>query len=86
MAGDWITLPPYSKEIGGRTHGVAVSNGGNIFIFHQTNPAMLVYSLDGELLESWGNYQGVHGLALVEEEGKEFFLAHGPEAVRCSQS
>lgn len=69
---DWVTIPesPLAKERG-RTHGVAVSRTGNILIFHQADPALLIYDTAGKLLERWGNYPGAHSMTLVEEDGVE---------------
>lgn len=71
---NWITIPDTpSGRADGRTHGVAVSRTGDIFIFHQAAPAMLRYDAQGNLKESWGNdYPTAHGLTLVEEDGEEF--------------
>jgi hypothetical protein len=69
---NWITIPNRAEKAGGRTHGTAVSREGTIFIFHQANPAMLVCSPTGKLLETWGDYEGAHGLTLVQEQGREF--------------
>jgi hypothetical protein len=70
---DWAAIPEHSRRAeNGRTHGVAVSRDGRVLVFHQAAPAMLVYSPDGRLLASWGNYPGAHGLTLVEEAGEEF--------------
>ncbi len=33
---------------------------------------MLVYSPERKLLDAWGEYEGAHGVTLVEEEGQEF--------------
>ncbi len=73
---NWITVPDHactcSGEPDGRTHGVAVSHTGDVFIFHQAKPALLHYSPDGELKNSWGeDFPGAHGLTLVEEDGQE---------------
>jgi len=69
---NWITIPdsPLGK-INGRTHGIVVLKSGEIVIFHQANPAVLFYSPEGDLLRSWGDYPGAHGLTLVEENGVE---------------
>ena len=70
---NWITIPdtPTGKE-DGRTHGVAVSKTGDIFLFHQADPAVLRYNPEGELEDSWGSgFPGAHGLTLVEEDGEE---------------
>jgi len=70
----WATIPfPANVEHQGRTHGIAVARNGNVYVFHQAEPAVLVFGADGQLLESWGNYPGAHGLTLVEEDGEEFF-------------
>jgi len=70
---NWITIPesPLGKT-NGRTHGAAVARDGRIIIFHQADPAILLYSPEGELLASWGSFPGAHGLTLVEEDGEEF--------------
>ncbi len=67
----WITVPG-RPTTGARTHGAAVIRDGRILIFHQGNPALLVYSHKGALLAAWGDYPGAHGLTLVEENGREF--------------
>ena len=70
---NWITIPntPTGKA-DGRTHGVAVSKTGDIFIFHQADPAVLRYDANGKLKASWGSgFPGAHGLTLVEEDGEE---------------
>ncbi len=73
---NWIKIPdPRRTPTGradGRTHGVAVSKTGDIFIFHQADPAMLRYDAQGNLKDSWGSeYPTAHGLTLVEEDGEE---------------
>jgi hypothetical protein len=70
---DWVKIPetPSGKE-NGRTHGVVVSKTGNILIFHQANPGVLVYDSHGKLLMSWGEFLGAHGMTLVEEDGMEY--------------
>ena len=73
---NWITVPNHLKtasgEPDGRTHGVAVSRTGDIFIFHQAEPAVLRYDAEGKLKNVWGTgFPGAHGLTLVEEDGQE---------------
>jgi hypothetical protein len=71
----WVSVPEPGRpqtERNGRTHGIVIVRSGNIFIFHQSVPAMLVYDADGKLLNAWGEYPGAHGLTLVEEDGVEF--------------
>ena len=69
----WISVPADKAAVpNGRTHGVAVDRNGNLYVFHQATPAVLVYDETGSLLHSWGDYPGAHGLTLVEEGGEEF--------------
>jgi hypothetical protein len=51
---------------------VAVLKSGEVVIFHQADPGVLIYSPEGRLLQSWGHFTGAHGLTLVEENGTEF--------------
>lgn len=72
---DWITVPdsPTSRE-NGRTHGVAVTGGGNIIVFHQAMDGLLTYSPDGELLSAVGGerWLGAHGQSLHRDrDGRE---------------
>ena len=66
---NWITVP---ESQNGRTHGVAVTKAGEVVIFHQANPAVLIYSPEGKQLNAWGDFPGAHGLTLVEENGVEY--------------
>jgi len=71
---DWIKIPetPSGKQ-NGRTHGILVSGSNKIIIFNQADPAVLIYNLKGESLNSWGEkFGGAHGFTLVRSEGKEF--------------
>lgn len=71
---NWVSIPTdRTRHENGRTHGVAVGSNGNVYIFHQAVPSLLIYAADGKLLNSWGDYPGAHGLTLVEEQGEEFF-------------
>lgn len=70
---NWVTIPESEMgKINGRTHGVVVSKTGVVILFHQANPAVIIYSPSGELMDSWGDYPGAHGLTLVEENGVEY--------------
>lgn len=70
---DWVSVPPGNAAVpNGRTHGVAIDRKGNLYVFHQEVPAMLVYDQNGVLINSWGDYPGAHGLTLVEEGDDEF--------------
>jgi hypothetical protein len=85
---DWVVIPETpTGKLNGRTHGVVVTRSGEIIIFHQANPAVLFYSPEGQLLRSWGNYPGAHGLTLVEEQGQEFLWLVDEtttEVVKCT--
>ena len=62
-----------SGRTNGRTHGVAVVESGETFVFHQADPSMLVFDARGRLKASWGpNRLGAHGLTRVRENGSEF--------------
>ncbi len=70
---NWIKIPNSpSSSSNGRTHGIAVLQNGNVVIFHQADPAVLIYSSSGQLLNSWGTFPGAHGLTVVVESGVEF--------------
>lgn len=70
----WVRIPDTpTGQANGRTHGVAVSESGNVIVFHQANPAVLAFSPDGKLLHAWGDrFLGAHGLTLVKENGAEY--------------
>jgi DNA-binding beta-propeller fold protein YncE len=69
----WISIAADKAVVSnGRTHGVVVDRKGNLYIFHQESPAILVYDQKGKLIHSWGDYPGAHGLTLVEEGEDEF--------------
>ncbi|MBL8994597.1 MAG: hypothetical protein JNM63_14725 [Spirochaetia bacterium] len=72
---DWVKIPDTaSGKTNGRTHGVVVSESGEVIVFHQASPAVLVYSAEGKLLRSFGDrFDGAHGLTLVKE-GKHEYL------------
>lgn len=85
----WATIPmtPTGAK-NGRTHGVVVSASGNVIVFHQANPAVLVYDRHGRLLDAWGErFPGAHGLNLVTERGVEFLWLtdeHSGEVVKTT--
>ncbi len=70
---NWVSIPG-SRTGGnnGRTHGIVIGRDSRTYVFHQANPAMLVYERSGEICASWGDYPGAHGLTLIEEDGKEY--------------
>ena len=71
---DWARTPDNeSSRTNGRTHGVVVSESGKVIVFHQANPAVLVFAPDGSLESSWGDrFEGAHGLTLVKEGDTEY--------------
>ena len=68
----WLKVPAPASGHEGRTHGIVVTKSGEIVVFHQAVPAVAIYSAEGRLLRSWGDYAGAHGVTLVEEEGVEY--------------
>jgi len=82
---NWALIPDESKA-NGRTHGVAVSKDGSVIVFHQASPGVLIYSPEGKLLSSWGDYPGAHGLTLVEEEGVEFLWLTDQETLKVEKT
>ena len=72
----WVEAPgPESVKDGWAHHGIVVSpKTGNVITFHQSEPKILVFSQDGELVSSWeAGVQNAHGMTLVQE-GKDEFL------------
>lgn len=70
----WVRIPQTATgQADGRTHGVAVTRHGEIVVFHQADPAVVIYNAEGALLTSWGNrFPGAHGLTLVQEGAEDF--------------
>lgn len=61
-----------SSRADGRTHGVAITRRGQVVIFQQADPAILILNQDGTMHDAWGDrFPGAHGLTLVEEAGTE---------------
>ena len=71
---NWAKLPETpSTQDNGRTHGVVVSKSGEVFVFNQADPAVVVFDEQGKLKSQWGDrFHGAHGLTLVEEQGTEY--------------
>ncbi len=70
---NWARIPKTSSgQENGRTHGVAVSKSGDVVVFHQAVPAVVIYDSEGKFKTSWGEFPGAHGLTLIEENGTEF--------------
>jgi DNA-binding beta-propeller fold protein YncE len=64
----------------GNTHGCVLVDGtGRVIANTDTESAVVIFSREGKRLATWGKELagGLHGMALVEEGGKEFlYLAH----------
>src|SRR5690606_10100114 len=71
---NWAKIPDtQSGRENGRTHGVVVLKNGNVVVFNQADPAILIFNKDGKLISSWGyRFGGAHGLTVTEENGEEF--------------
>jgi DNA-binding beta-propeller fold protein YncE len=71
---DWARVPDTpTHQQNGRTHGVAVTRAGEVVVFCQADPAVLIFDKEGRLKHSWGDrFGGAHGLTLVEEDGREY--------------
>ncbi|MFW6058865.1 MAG: hypothetical protein ACODAQ_01710 [Phycisphaeraceae bacterium] len=71
---NWAKLPDNeTTRENGRTHGVVVSKAGDVYVFAQANPAVIVYDTNGNQKEAWGDrFPGAHGMTLVEEDGTEY--------------
>lgn len=67
---NWATVPASNRD-NGRTHGVQVTRDGDVVIFNQGNPAVLIFAPDGTPRAQFGDYPGAHGLTLREEDGRE---------------
>lgn len=70
----WVQLPQTKfRKSTGQSYAVAVSDAQSVVIFQQANPAVMIYNLQGKLLDSWdGFFPGAHGLTLVKEQNEEF--------------
>lgn len=71
----WGTLPD-GKTLG-NTHGcVVVDKQDRIYLCTDTENAVVVFDKDGKVVKTWGKELagGLHGLALVEEGGKQLLL------------
>ena len=70
---NWARIPDTeSGRSNGRTHGVAVTAAGEVVVFCQADPAVLIFDSEGTLSRSWGDrFPGAHGLTMVGEAGNE---------------
>ena len=75
---DWLKLPEGMTL--GNTHGcVCVDKAGRVYFNTDQDHAIVVVSPDGEVERTFGKEWrgGLHGMALVEEDGQEFlYIAH----------
>lgn len=71
---NWARIPDTaSGRENGRTHGVVVTASGDVMVFNQANPGVLVFASDGTLKSTWGDrFLGAHGMTLVREGDEEF--------------
>jgi len=71
---NWARTPDNeSSRTNGRTHGVVVSEAGQTIVFHQANPAVLVFDKAGKLQDAWGDrFEGAHGMTLVQDGDVEY--------------
>lgn len=69
----WARVPATpGARANGRTHGVAVARDGTVVVFHQADPAVVLYEPGGSVRAAWGGrFPGAHGLTLVEDDGEE---------------
>jgi DNA-binding beta-propeller fold protein YncE len=68
----WAKVPSHITL--GYTHGVVTDAKDNVYIFNQSEHAMVVFDKDGNFLTSWGKEfaKGAHGLYLAKEGAEEF--------------
>ncbi|MCL4507049.1 MAG: hypothetical protein M1434_03335 [Chloroflexi bacterium] len=71
---NWARIPDtVSGRENGRTHGVVVTDSGNVMVFNQADPAVLTFDKQGKLIDSWGDrFAGAHGMTLVKEGDTEY--------------
>jgi DNA-binding beta-propeller fold protein YncE len=71
---NWARIPETPSGLeNGRTHGVVVTDSGNVMVFNQADPGVLTFDPSGKLINSWGDrFSGAHGMTLVKEDGTEY--------------
>lgn len=87
--GDWIYRTvldwgrvPGQQHIGSTHGGVVVDKSGKIYVSTDGPNGIIVYQPDGTFIKSWGEpSRRLHGLAIREEDGKEFIYAAGGHQV-----
>jgi len=71
----WGRLPGGRRL--GNTHGcIVVDSQDRIYLNTDTEDAVVVFAPDGRVVKTWGKELagGLHGMALVQEDGREFLL------------
>jgi DNA-binding beta-propeller fold protein YncE len=83
MRDDWAKLPSGFQL--GYTHGVVVDEADNVYVFNQSEHALVMFDRDGNYQSSRGSefQKGAHGLFLDDEGGDEcvYFTDHEMPAV-----
>ena len=74
---DFVDFKQQDGALNGRTHAVTVAKDGRVFIFNQSNYAILIFNPDGSYAGTWdefpsSHFEGAHGLTRHEEGGREF--------------
>lgn len=71
---DWARVPETpSHGQNGRTHAAVVTEAGQVVVFCQADPAVLVFDGKGALKRAWGDrFLGAHGMTLVKEGDQEY--------------
>lgn len=84
---NWARIPDTdSGRENGRTHGVVVTKTGDVVVFCQADPAILIFGSDGSLKNQWGDrFLGAHGLTLVEENGTEYLWITDQDTAEVSK-
>jgi DNA-binding beta-propeller fold protein YncE len=72
---EWGKLDAAAYPVGD-CHEMVIDSANRLYLLNNnTQNNVLVYDLDGNLLDSWGTtYPGAHGLSLGSENGTEFLL------------
>lgn len=66
---NWATIPASeSGKKNGRTHGVAATKDGQVVVFHQADPAVVIYDQAGQVQRAWGKFPGAHGMTMIYED------------------
>lgn len=76
---NWLQLPA-GRDWLGSTHGcIVMDKADRVYMSADSGPAVLVVSPDGKIERTFGDDwgSGLHGLTIVEEDGKEvLYMAH----------